>query len=497
MASQEFPLSPNSASRNAASDPRVSAEQRLHQLFDSFPLASVLLDAEGQIRQVNASLGDVLGYAGRDLIGGSFLRLIVPEDIPDVWLRLRSVIAGAEHQFRMERRFLRRDGKVIWGRIVAFRLGEAANSTAMVMVEDVTAERESHTQLEHSRRRMAHALEASRMVAWEIDPETGVMSWVDRNTLRNGGTTPRSEPYRDVFEHVHAEDREDLHRLTETVIREGGEFHSEFRMLARDNSVRWMLCKGELLAGSPGTPARVVGVTVDVSALKRAHRELQRLAERLMGAQEEERKRISRELHDDIGQRMALFSVELDLLRQRTDDPALLQRIARLQGNAEELCSDLHAISHALNCTKLKHLGLPAALRELAGRLGQTPLQLTITCPAEKPMLSEEEALVLYRVAQESLNNVLRHSAATAAALVLSVANGRLSLVITDNGVGFEMERGSAGIGLVGMKERLRAVAGELQITSAPGAGTEVRASIPYHGRGETSVKVAAATAGD
>jgi signal transduction histidine kinase len=254
-------------------------------------------------------------------------------------------------------------------------------------------------------------------------------------------------------------------------------------MIAKDGTIRWMLGKGELLNKTGESVPRILGVTVDVSEVKRAQFQLQQLAKRLMEAQEEERKRISRELHDDIGQRVALLAIELDIMRQQfaaEDKGELGERLEQLQASTSELGTDLHLLSHALHSSKLKHLGLESALRELCHRMNSKPGTLVeLNCGKVSNFVTEDEALVLYRVAQEALNNVLRHSSATKATIALHYSETNAILVISDNGRGFDPAANSDGIGLVGMRERLRAVGGEFKISSAPGVGTSIYASVP------------------
>jgi signal transduction histidine kinase len=279
---------------------------------------------------------------------------------------------------------------------------------------------------------------------------------------------------------VHPEDRERLQDVAKRIMSEGGGFSTEFRMFGRDGGIRWMLGKGELLKKEGEKYGRIAGVTIDVSELKLTQIELAQLAKRLMEAQEEERKRISRELHDDIGQRVALLGIELDLVRQLLHEQPLLQeRVERAQSATGELGTDLHQLSHALHSSKLQYLGLPAALRELCRRIADRhSLAVQLDCE-QKIALGEDEALALFRVTQEALNNVVRHSQATKALVSLSSGATEVRLVVFDDGQGFDPTARSSGIGLIGMRERLRAVGGEFQIISTAEGGTEVHASIP------------------
>jgi signal transduction histidine kinase len=386
--------------------------------------------------------------------------------------------------YQMEKRYLKKDGTLIWGRLTVSVLGPRATQGPFVlsMIEDVTEAVGAREQLEQGRRRLTMALEASRMTAWEYDPATETIAWVDRNTLREKGHEPTGPVrFADVLRHVHPDERTMLLNLANRIINEGGAFSAEFRMFAKNGSIRWMLGKGELIRKNADTgPGKIAGVTLDVSELKRTQVELQELAKRLMEAHEEERRRIRRELHDDIGQRVALLGIELDLVRQLLHEhDTLRERVERAQLVTGELGTDLHQLSHALHSSKRKYLGLPAALRELCTRMAEKhALAIQLDCDEQKLTLSEEEALALYRVAQEALNNVVRHSRAASVRVTLNPTGNGVRLVIRDDGSGFDPTGKTAGIGLIGMRERMRAVLGDFQIISAPGAGSEIHATV-------------------
>ena len=157
----------------------------------------------------------------------------------------------------------------------------------------------------------------------------------------------------------------------------------------------------------------------------------------------------------------------------------LRERVERAQTAVGELGTDLHQLSHALHSSKLKYLGLPAALRELCTRMSNKhALTINLECNEQKLSLPEEEALALFRVAQEALNNVVRHSRATSVRVALNTTATETRLLICDDGSGFDASGKSGGIGLIGMRERMRAVMGDFQIISAPGAGTEIHATV-------------------
>jgi PAS domain S-box-containing protein len=476
----------NAHARKLAQEAGTESELKFRHLFEEAPIGCCLLDREGRFCTVNTAFARMLGYSHEELLHKGFWEITAPEDLARSLVSFQELISGVRDFFQMEKRYLKKDGAVIWGRLtVSIQGARAADGQfVLAMIEDVTEAIRAREQLEQSRRRLIMALEASRMTAWEYDPATEKIAWVDRNTLRETGGHPAGPvPFADVLKHVHPEERTMLLELTNRIINEGGAFSAEFRMFARNGAIRWMLGKGEFLRkdGDSG-PGKIAGVTLDVSELKRTQVELQQLAKRLMEAQEEERRRISRELHDDIGQRVALLGIELDLVRQMLQEQEpLRERVERAQLATGELGTDLHQLSHALHSSKLKYLGLPAALRELCTRMAEKhSLAIQLQCNEQKLSLPEEEALALFRVAQEALNNVVRHSRATSVRVTLSHTPNELRLLVCDDGCGFDPASKTSGIGLIGMRERMRAILGDFQTISAAGAGTEIHATVAF-----------------
>jgi PAS domain S-box-containing protein len=218
--------------------------------------------------------------------------------------------------------------------------------------------------------------------------------------------------------------------------------------------------------------------------LRENHEELQRLAAQILGAQETERRRIARELHDDFGQDLALVSVELDLLRQRLQaSPAeAAPRIQAISDRVKQLSSSIHDLSHQLHPMKLEQLGLVAALGGLCKELGQNhDLSIEFTHEQVPETIPHEAALCLYRIAQEALRNVVKHSGAASAMALLAGRSGSLVLEVRDDGRGFDSTgvAGQGGLGLVSMRERLRLLDGELAIDTGPDAGTRLVARVP------------------
>ena len=218
-------------------------------------------------------------------------------------------------------------------------------------------------------------------------------------------------------------------------------------------------------------------------------RNLLELSARLIGALEEERSRIARELHDDFSQRLALLSVDLERFRDQLPDSSenLSQCLETPLQRTKELSSDLHRLSHQLHPSALEQLGLVAAIKTYCEELsGQHEMHIELAHHEVPTQLPKDVALCLYRIVQEALRNVIKHSGAQTARVELSGTAEELALQISDTGTGFDSGSVQArrGLGLLSMRERLRLVGGKISVERLEPNGTriEVRVPIPVSG---------------
>lgn len=217
-------------------------------------------------------------------------------------------------------------------------------------------------------------------------------------------------------------------------------------------------------------------------------RKLRQLTHQIISAQEEERKEISRELHDEVVQTLVGINVQLSALSRGTSAglAVLKEKIARTQRLVENSVNAVHRFARELRPAVLDDLGLISALHAYSKNLAiRKKIQIHLTAFAGVEALGAAERTVLFRVAQEALTNVVRHAQASQVRLRLSEVPGAVRMEIEDNGKSFPVEKmllakNRKRLGLVGMKERMEMVGGSLKIESAPGRGTIVRAQIPF-----------------
>jgi PAS domain S-box-containing protein len=220
------------------------------------------------------------------------------------------------------------------------------------------------------------------------------------------------------------------------------------------------------------------------ASLESSRQALQKLAFQLLRVQEEERRRISRDLHDDINQRLALLAMDIEAIERQLSFSSgnVGESVRTIQDRVVELSDVVRHLAYQLHPSILDDLGLPIALQRLVDDFtARSHIRGSFGHKDVPAVVPQEIATCLYRVAQESLNNVARHAAASRVDVELTRSRSRLMVTITDNGVGFDSEQPryeSHGLGLLGMKERVALVHGELQVSSAVGKGTRVQVEV-------------------
>lgn len=229
----------------------------------------------------------------------------------------------------------------------------------------------------------------------------------------------------------------------------------------------------------------IAGVAVERT---RADEALRALTGRLIQAQEEERRRLARELHDGLTQQLAMLAVELGILSQQAPENAvsIRERLVGLRDRAEGLCNDLRHMTHQLHPAALEHLGLISALRSHCVEFSRNEeIQVHFQMRGVVNHMRPELAVCLYRIAQEALRNVAKHSGAQEAWVEIDQQSDGIHLSIVDQGVGFDMRMSKAGkgLGLVSIRERVELVSGLVTIQSAPGQGTRLEVRVPLESR--------------
>lgn len=323
-------------------------------------------------------------------------------------------------------------------------------------------------------------LQTTKILVWEAEAEAESwrFTYVGKQAKEMLGysITDWYEP--DFLDrHLHAEDKHEMFSQ-----QQADQYDLTFRMIAADRRVVWFHTLISVTSRFDQT-RRMSGFMIDISERKRAEESLRDLSGRLMAAQEKERSRIARELHDDFNQRLALLAIELEQLgKQTAKDPESRQLLKKLQKQTQEISGDIHRLSHRLHPNKLDHLGLAAAMRSLCEEMSESAtLKVVFHQKGFPAAVPKELDLCVFRVAQEALGNVVKHSGAQSVRVALWKTNSVVRLSVSDDGCGFDpkSEMSQGGLGFISMKERVHILGGEMQISSQPRCGTRIDVAVP------------------
>ena len=347
--------------------------------------------------------------------------------------------------------------------------------------------------LVEERKRTAHALRESeerfRLMA-DTAPALIWMSGTDKLCtyfnkpwLDFTGRSMDSELGNGWAEGVHAED---LRRCVDTYTQafdRREEFRMEYRLRRHDGEYRWVLDIGVPRFDQERSFVGYIGTCVDLTERKLAETALANVSRRMIEAQEQERTRIARELHDDIGQRLALLATNLAQLHLGPADlPGVRSRVGELENQISEIATDIQTLSHRLHSSKLEFLGLATAMRSFCKEFGeQKKVEIDFETHDLPSTLSPDISLCFFRVLQEALHNSVKYSGVRHFDVRSWGTPNEVHLTVSDFGSGFDIEAAKAGrgLGLISMDERLKILNGTLSIESQLKRGTTIHAFVP------------------
>jgi PAS domain S-box-containing protein len=455
-----------------------ASEQRFRGIFENAALGIALLDEDGFLLRANPALGRMLGYEAHVLQGRHFETLTHPEDRETDRHLFKDLIAGKRDQYQLEKRYLRRDGAVRWGRLTVSRLGENDRTQVVGMVEDIDDRRRQQEKLrlfrkvvEQARDAVLIAEEASStmsgpQIVYANPAFTEITGYQPEEVIGNSPRLlkgPITEPgvLRQLREGHRNE--EEVEGETTTLRKDGTPFINHWSIAPVYNE--------------DDTLTHWVAVLRDVT-------EKRRMWERLLEVRDEERRRIDQEIHDEMGGLLASLQMRIGLARRQIDDGEVpADHLGAMETLLNELSGVTRSISRRAHPGDLEDYGLSEVLPALVNKIEERhDLTVDLTCeiPSGRRYPSRIEVTV-YRVIQEALWNVVRHAQTDTAEVTVTRSDTHLHFQVTDDGVGFDPAVLTTGetFGLDGIRNRVQRLNGKLNIDATPGEGTRIAVTLP------------------
>jgi PAS domain S-box-containing protein len=466
------------------------SEEKFSKAFRQSPMALALTNAKDHhYIDVNETFERITGWRRDEVIGRTPFDIglwVDPAERVEITKRLL-----AEGSLRnLELRFRMRDGSVRVGSASAELIELDGQPCVLGVTADVTEHKRAEEALRESEDKLRLLLDSTAEAIYGIDLE-------HRCTFCNPACV-RALGYKQVDEVLGKKMHDLIHHSRadgtlfpveecriHSVIRTGEGVHAEDEVLWRANGTSF---PAEYWSYPQRRGHDVVGAVVafiDITERKLAEVALANVSRRLIEAQEQERTRIGRELHDDIVQRLALLAVELQQLHDNSLIlPKVRSRMGKLQKQTSEIATDIQSLSHELHSAKLQYLGIAGAMRGFCREFGeQQKVEIDFHAHDLLSPLSPDTSLCFFRVLQEALHNAVKHSGVRHFEVRLWGTSDEIHLTVQDSGAGFDRKaaKASRGLGLISMEERLKLVNGTLSIDSQPKRGTTLHARVPLN----------------
>lgn len=351
------------------------------------------------------------------------------------------------------------------------------------LLRDTTQHRQAEDALRESEERFRLVADKAPVLIWMSGIDK-LFTFFNKGWLDFTGRSMQQELGNGWLTGLHADDLERYLRVYSNAFDARTDFEVECRLRRSDGEYRWIVDQGVPRFAANGAFCGYIGSCLDISDRKAYEASLQELSGRLIIAQEEERRRIARELHDDLSQRMARLQIRLERYEQGEAGilPKSREQLHAIAEMARNVSCGLRELSHLLHPATLASLGLVTAISGMCREFSeQRELQVKFAHSDIPKDIPDETSLCLFRITQEALQNVWKHSGVKDAGVTLLGHADRIDLCVEDTGIGFDQKssQGKPTLGFVSMQERVRLVSGHLGIDSAPLRGTRIRVQVP------------------
>jgi PAS domain S-box-containing protein len=486
-AERMFGMAVDITERKQVEEALKKSEEKFSKAFRQSPLLLTITSAkDGRFIEVNETKERITGWRREELIGRTSAEMGMWVD-PDqrVELMRRLSTHGRVQNFEVKFRTKYADIRVV---LMSAELIEINGEPCILAVSaDITDLKRAEATLRESEERFRLVANTAPVMIWMSGVDK-LRTYFNRPWLEFTGRSLDAESADGWDEGIHPEDLKQCLDIYSKAFDRHEPFQMEYRLRRSDGEYRWIFDSGVPRFSAEASFVGYIGSAIDITERKLAEGALSMVSRRLIEAHEEERTWIARELHDDIGQRLALLVMNLESLRKdaQTSAAEFTEGIGKAIEQASNLSNDLQALSHRLHSSKLEYLGLAAAAASYCRELSdQHKVAIDLHSENIPSDLSQEISLCVFRVLQEALQNAIKHSGSRRFQVSLSRKSNDIVLTLHDSGIGFDPVEAmqGRGLGLTSMRERLKLVDGELSIQSQPRTGTTIHARVPLISR--------------
>ncbi|HEX8845151.1 MAG TPA: MEDS domain-containing protein [Pyrinomonadaceae bacterium] len=481
--------------RRRAEEALRVTNSKLELIVDTSPLPITSADAGGRITSWNKAAERLFGWTEEEAVGG-VCPTIPPEEAEDYLGMIRKVMQGETHLGLVHYR-QKKGGDLLYCSVSAApqRNGRGEPVGVTIIVEDITERKRAEEALRESETKLKEAQRIAKIGYWERDLLDDRIT-LSEETAAIFGLSRRVFTQAELQEMTHPDDRERKERALQDALEGKRRYDYEYRIVLPDGEVRFVHAWDEIAYDESGRPVRMFGTVQDITErklaeeqLKRSNEELRALSGRLHSVREEESARIAREIHDELGGALSSLKWDLEevgeIISESADASqltALREKVGGMITLTDATVDAVRRIASELRPTALEEFGLVEALRWHAQQFqARTGITVHCDCPPESVGLSREQATAVFRIVQEALTNVLRHSGATRVDIKIRHEGGHYVVTVSDNGRGItEAEKaGPRSLGLLGMRERAYLLGGEINVEGVEGRGTVVTLRVP------------------
>lgn len=488
--------------RKRAVSALLASEERFRALAES-ALVGIYVLQDGKYAYVNPAMARVFGYSVAEMTGMSPREIVHPDDYGMVGENIKRRITGEVQAIQYEVRGRHKDGSTRDVEVYGTRVVMNSRPALVGTLIDITDRKRAEEALRETEQRFRRMADSAPVLIWMSGTDK-LCTYFNQQWLVFTGRTLEEELGNGWAEGVHPEDYERCLAVYTAAFDRREPFSIEYRLRRTDGEYRWIYDTGIPHISPSGDFLGYIGSCIDITwhkqaeealkeseaSLRSSQKDLKRLAGKLISAQEDELRRLSRELHDDLTQRLAVTAIEagkleLELNKMPHVPPDPVQKISRIKEQLIKVSEDVHRISRQLHPTILDDLGLVRAIEsECAAFMRRENIEIIFREEDVPEVIANDIALCLYRVVQEGLRNVAAHSGAKNCEIVLKRVDNTLCLAVSDDGAGFDPGevRQKPGLGLSSMRERAQLVQADFSIKSRPGQGAVIQVCVPLTG---------------